>query len=174
MLAKGKVLGWRGGSRADGGWKYLPQAPGCCLSTISKGANGGEFLWGNSCAGKKAVLLFVKNAFSVQVTTQPFWWNWFAEGNPCQPTSFLELQRLWVTRKSEYHAVHPLPQCKSLSCVLVEGHLYLLEPSSGREFTESTVDSEHWGDVQLMWSGHRPSCQIYYLALNWLSKKKNK
>ena len=39
MLAKGKVLGWRGGSRADGGWKYLPQAPGCCLSTISKGAN---------------------------------------------------------------------------------------------------------------------------------------
>lgn len=127
MLAKGKVLGWWGGTKPDGVWIYLLRAHGCCLSTISKGANIREFLRGNSCAGKKAVLLFMKNAFIFQVTTQQFWWNWFAEFNPCQPTSFLELQSLKVTRKSKYHVIQLQPSARFFSSMLIKGHLYLLE-----------------------------------------------
>lgn len=53
----------------DGVWIPVLQARGCCQSTVSKGASIREFLRGNSCAGKEAALLFVQNAFLVQVTT---------------------------------------------------------------------------------------------------------
>lgn len=137
MLAKGKVLGWWGGSRADGVWKCFPQAPGCCLSTISKCAkeenSSGEIL----VLGRRLSYCLWKtpSCFRSQHSR--------SDETGLQKVILVNPLPSWNYSVSELHeSLHttqfiPYPGARVFSAMLMEGHLYLLEASSGRESAES-------------------------------------
>lgn len=175
MLAKGKVLGWRGGSRADGVWKSLPQAPGCCLSTISKCANiensSGEIL----VLGRRLSYCLWKtpSCFRSQHSR--------SDETGLQKVILVNPLPSWNYSVSELHEslnttqFTLYPSATVFSAMLIEGHLYLLEASSGREFAESQggpsnsrLEALRWYSAHVEWTSALLS--DLNLVLNWLSK----